>query len=73
VAVLADDEMIVDRDFERLSDRDNLVGQLDVVTRRLRIGGGVIMHQNIPYIPWRSGNVQSFVSNHNDSMHCDSI
>jgi hypothetical protein len=37
VPVLADDQMIMHRDFERLSDRDDLVGKMNILGRRLRI------------------------------------
>jgi hypothetical protein len=35
--MLADDQMVMNRDFERVSNGDNLAGKMDIVGRRLRI------------------------------------
>jgi hypothetical protein len=45
MAVLADDQMIMDGDFEGLALRDDLMGEVDVVSRRLRISRGMIVDQ----------------------------
>ena len=37
VPMLADDQMVMNRDFERVSNGDNLAGKMDIVGRRLRI------------------------------------
>jgi hypothetical protein len=69
--MLADDQVIMDHDFERFAYRDNLLSKMDVVGRWLRIPRGMIMHQNIPCIPESSGDVQNFVNNRSNSMSCD--
>ena len=43
MAVLADDQMIVHQNFERLADRDDLMRQMNIAGRRLRVAGRVIM------------------------------
>jgi hypothetical protein len=44
VAVLADDQMIMHGNFEGFAHRDDLMGEMDVVGRRLRIAGWMIVH-----------------------------
>jgi hypothetical protein len=68
VPMLADDQMIMNRDFEGFSNGDNLMGKMDVVGRWLRIARGMIMHQNIPCLPESSGDVQNFENNYINSM-----
>jgi hypothetical protein len=68
--MLADDQMIMNRDFEGFSNGDNLMGKMNVVGRRLRIARGMIMHQNIPCLPESSGDVRNFENNHINSMSC---
>jgi len=46
VAVLADDDVIVDRNAERLCHRDDLLRHLDVGMRRCRVAGWMIVHQD---------------------------
>jgi hypothetical protein len=46
MAVLADDQMVVDDNFERFADGDDLMGQVNVVGGGLRISGRMIVHQN---------------------------
>ncbi len=45
MAVLADDQMIMHRDLEGFADGDDLLGHVDVVGRRLRVAGGVVVEQ----------------------------
>ena len=45
MTMFADNQVIMDRDLERLADRDDLLGHVDVVGRRLRVARGVVMQQ----------------------------
>ena len=45
VALLADDDVVVHHDAERLRGSDDLLGHLDVGARRRRIARGVIVHE----------------------------
>jgi hypothetical protein len=51
--VLAEDQMIVDRDFERLSDRDDLMGEMDLRGRPLRIARWWLCSKPIRELPPR--------------------
>ena len=44
--VLADDDVVVHGDAERLGDIDDGAGHLEVSLRRRRIAGGVAVHQD---------------------------
>lgn len=46
MTMFADNQVIMDRDLERLADRDDLLGHVDVVGRRLRVARGVVMHED---------------------------
>jgi hypothetical protein len=46
VAVLADDQMIMHGNFQGVAHRDDLTGELDVVGRRLRIAGWMIVDKD---------------------------
>jgi hypothetical protein len=73
VAVLADDQMIMHGNFQGVAHRDDLTGELDVVGRRLRIAGWMIVDKNIPCLPESSSNVQSLADNLSNSIRCVSI
>jgi hypothetical protein len=45
VPVLADDDVVVHGNAERLCDLDNRLGHVDVGLRRRRIAGGVVVHE----------------------------
>ena len=45
VPVLADDDVVVHRDAERLRHIDDRLGHVDVGARGRRIAGGMIVHQ----------------------------
>lgn len=47
MAVLADDDVIVHRDAERVGDADDRLGHLDVGRRRCRIAGRMIVDQPV--------------------------
>ena len=46
MAVLADDDVVVDGNAERGGDVDDRFRHLDVGLRRRRIAGGVVVHQD---------------------------
>jgi hypothetical protein len=43
--LLADDDMVVHGNAERLCHLDDLLGHLDIGARRRRVAGGVVVHQ----------------------------
>jgi hypothetical protein len=45
MALLADDQMVMDRDFQGLADRNDLMGEVDIIGRGLWIARWMIMHQ----------------------------
>ena len=46
MAFLADDDVVVHRNAERIGHADNLLRHLNVGARRRRIAGRVVVHQN---------------------------
>ena len=73
MAVLADDQMIMHGNFQGVAHRDDQTGELDVVGRRLRIAGWMIVDKNIPCLPESSSNVNGLANNLIDSVCCVSI
>ena len=45
MAILADDDVVMDRDAERLCDLDDMLRHLDIGVGRRRIAGRVVAHQ----------------------------
>ena len=48
IAVLADDDVVVDGDAERLGGVDDLFGHFDVGTRRRRVARGMVVQLPLP-------------------------
>ena len=47
MALLDDDQMVMDRDFQGLADRNDPMGEVDIVGRRLWVARWMIVHDAI--------------------------